>query len=119
MIRSRPQVSMTGNMRCQKAGLYKPEASETHQTCRPTEMSSNRTRQLNDMQGHPSVKACLSATFRERQLQREADMLRNHKYTGRLSDVMRFLMRLVLAVRRHRESVDSLHRGNIIRKSAK
>jgi hypothetical protein len=98
-------------------GFAKHEASETHQTC--TEMLSNRTRQLNDTQGHPSIKACLSAAFRERQLQREADMLRNRKYIGRLSDVMRFLMRLGLAVRGHRESGYSLHRGNIIRKSAK
>lgn len=93
-------------------GFANHEASEVHQTC--VEMLSNRTRQLNDMQGHPSIEACLSAAFRERQLQREVETQRNRKYIGRLSDVMRLLMRLGLAARGHRASAGSLHRGNFV-----
>jgi len=61
-------------------GFAKHEASEIHQTC--IEMLSNTACQLNDMQGHPSIEACLSASFRERQLQQEMERLRNRNYIG-------------------------------------
>lgn len=91
-------------------GLGKHEASALHQTC--SGMLANRRSQLNDPDAYPCIEASLSAAFRERQQQLEKERQVNRQYIGRLSVVMRFLMRLGLSFRGHRESEDSLHRGN-------
>jgi len=52
--------------------------------------------------------------FAEKELQRLKEIHENRKYIGKPINVMRFLMRLGLAVRRHRESEESLHRGNFL-----
>ena len=90
----------------------KHETSEIHQTC--TEMLSNRTCQLRDSESNLCIQASLSAAFRAWQMEQQKEVLRNRKYIGRLSEIMRFLMRLGLAVRGHRESPDSFHRGNFV-----
>jgi Domain of unknown function (DUF4371) len=88
-------------------GFTKHNVSDLHQTC--TETLANRPHQRDNSAGHPAMAGGLN----ERQLQREKELSENRKYIGRLTAVMQFLMRLPdLAFRGHRESEDSLHRGN-------
>jgi hypothetical protein len=91
-------------------GFSRHESSQLHRIC--DEMLHNRMKQLQDSANNPCIGASLSAAFRERQVRQEQETSDNRKYIGRLSGVMQLLMRLGLAVRGHRESEESLHRGN-------
>lgn len=93
-------------------GFAQHETSELHQFCE--ESLSNRKKQLIDSESNPCIQTTLSEAFRERQRQRQKEILENRKYIAKLSNVMRFLMRLGLAVRGHRESKQSLHRGHFL-----
>jgi len=73
-------------------GFQKHEESELHLMCQ--EMLINKTKQVQDSDAHPCVAATLSTLFRDRQLQRERETSDNRKYIGRLSTVLRLLMRL-------------------------
>ena len=91
-------------------GFQKHEVSELHLMCQ--EMLTNKAQQVQDSAAHPCIAATLSTLYRDRQLQREKETSDNRRYTGRLSTIMHLLMRFGLASRGHRESEDSLHRGN-------
>ena len=93
-------------------GFSQHETSELHQFCE--ESLTNRRKQLVDSESNPCIQASLSEAFRERQRQQQNEIQENRRYISKLSDAMRFLARLGLAVRGHRESDESLHRGNFL-----
>lgn len=89
-------------------GFQKHELSDVHKmSC---EMLLNRKRQLDgDQKG---IGGIVSAAYHEMLEREEVERQKNRKYIGKLASVMQLLMRLGLPVRGHRESDDSLHRGN-------
>ena len=93
-------------------GFAQHETSELHQFCEGCLL--NRQKQLVDPDSNPCIQTNLSVAFAEKQRQQQEKILENRKYVGKLFNVIRFLMRLGLAVRGHRESAESLHRGNFL-----